>query len=431
MRLRRFLQTLRHWSWVVVTGAAIGFLVGWISAPGRATPSAFEATHTMLLDAGAPDATVINRAAVLATLGAVPDRVSARLGLDRDQVRSMVSAVTRDDVGQLLVTGRSPERSQAQALANVTAEELILEFGGSAAPFRTFEPAVAAAVERDAIEAPPTRAGRAVVLCAFGLALGICAAVALDRFDSRIQSKSAAEGAIGAPVLAEVPAVPRSERDRLLLPADRPPVVEAYRALRTMVDRWAAQNGSGDHGRIIVVTSPTGGEGKTATVAHLAVTLAEVGRSVLVISADLRRPRLHRYFDRPGEPGLADVLGGAPDTRRLTDLNLVTGFPGIALVPSGAPVGNPSPLLERIGEHLDAARSWSDVVLVDSPPVLTAGEGADLARRADGVLLVVRARRTSIGAAVRSAELFERLAVPVIGAVLIGGGDHRQRTRRS
>jgi polysaccharide biosynthesis transport protein len=149
------------------------------------------------------------------------------------------------------------------------------------------------------------------------------------------------------------------------------------------------------------------------------VALAEIGRSVLVISADLRRPRLHLYFDRPSEPGLADILRGAPDVRSLADLNLTTAIRGVRFVASGGRVDNPSQLLNSAGDLLRDARSLADFVLVDSPPLLTATDAADLARHADGVLLVVRAGRTSTGAASRSAELLERLDVPVIGAVLV------------
>jgi Mrp family chromosome partitioning ATPase len=170
----------------------------------------------------------------------------------------------------------------------------------------------------------------------------------------------------------------------------------------------------------MVVTSATGGEGTTTTVAHLAATLAEVGRSVLVISADLRRPRLHLYFDRAREPGLTDVLRGAPDARRLADLNLLTTTPSVRFVASGAPVRNSAPLLDNVGDHLRDARSLGDFVLIDAPPLLTTSDGAALAQHADGVLLVVRAGRTSAGAAARSAEMLQRLDIPLLGAVLIG-----------
>lgn len=429
MTLRGYLHVMRRWRVVIVAGILIGVVVGWLSAPGTAaTATTFEATQAMILDPSARDRTIINRAAVLATLGAVPDRVAARLGIDPRLVRSMVSAGTRERVGQLLITGRSGERAQAEALANVTAEELIVEFGGANAPLRTLEPAVAAPVESADVVGPRSRPGRALMLGVFGLVLGVGGAFAVDRLDNRIRSKPAAEEALGVPVLAEVPLMARADRGRPVGSARPSAFIEAYRALRTSVDRGTPAAGNGDRGWVIVVTSPTAGEGKTVTVAHLAAALAEIGRSVMAISADLRRPRLHLYFDRPREPGLADVLRGAPDTRRLVDLNLITVIRGVSFVSSGTPVDNPSPLLDRIGDHLDSARSLADIVLVDSPPLLTTSEAADLARHADGVLLVVRAGRTSVGAAARSAELLERLGIPVLGAVLVGSDSSAVRT---
>jgi Mrp family chromosome partitioning ATPase len=195
-----------------------------------------------------------------------------------------------------------------------------------------------------------------------------------------------------------------------------------------MVTQWASRPGGGDGSRVVVVTSGVGREGKTTTVAQLAAALGEVGRPVAAISADLRRPQLHTYFDKAREPGLTELLRGAPDVRQLTDLSLATTTRGVRFVASGAPVRNPAPLLDGLGDQLKAARELGEFVLVDAPPLLTASEAADIAHHADGVLLVVRAGKTSVGAAARSAELLERLDVPLIGAVLVGGEGGRIRT---
>lgn len=412
---------LRRWRSLVVAGMLIGVVVGFLSAPARAPGATFEATHSLLADAQTLRTSRVEQAAVMATKGAVPDRVATRLGIDRQFVRSAVSAETPPNTGLLLITGRSGDRRQAEALADVTAEELIAELG-STSGLETLEQAVASPVQGGDIKGPVSRPGRALVLGSFGLLLGISAAFAVERFDNRVRAKGAAEDALGAPVMAEVPAIPRSERDQMITTTQPSRFIEAYRGLRTSVIRSADCGGpaNGVGPRVIVVTSATGGEGKTTTVAHLAATLGEIGRSVVVVSADLRRPRLHEYFGKAREPGLTDVLRGAPDTRTLSDLSLATNVPGVRFVSSGAPVRNPAPLLDRIGDHLRYARGLGDFVLVDAPPLLTTSDGADLARHADGVLLVVRAGRTSVGAAARSAELLKRLNVPIIGAVLVG-----------
>ena len=420
MTLRRALSVVRRWRSLVVAGLVIGVVVGWLSAPGRGPRPTFVATHSLLADSQTRRTSRLEQGAVMATKGAVPDRVGARLGLDRQFVRSAVSAETPPNTGLLLITGRSDDRRQAEALADVTAEEVIVELGGPQSGLQTLEQAVASPVRSSDIRGPTTRSGRALLLGAFGLLLGFGAAFAVDRLDNRVRTKGAAEDALGARVMAEVPPIARLDRDRMMSTEQPSPVVEAYRSLRTGVAR-AAEGGAGAGSRVIVVTSATGREGKTTTVAHLAATLAEVGHTVVAVSADLRKPQLHRYFDRPLEPGLSDVLRGAPDVRGLDDLNTATGIRGVRFVASGAPVKNPGPLLDRLGEQLREARELGDFVLVDTAPLLVASEAADVARQADAVLLVVRAGRTSVGAVARSAELLERLGVPLLGAVLIGG----------
>src|SRR4051812_41051599 len=126
MTLRQSLPVLRRWWWVVVAGVVIGVAVGWVSAPGpSSTVTTYQATPPLPPEPGTAASGEVNHAAVLATMGAVPDRVAARLGLDRAAVQAMVSAGTHDNEGEVLITARSPDPAQAEALANDTAEELI------------------------------------------------------------------------------------------------------------------------------------------------------------------------------------------------------------------------------------------------------------------------------------------------------------------
>jgi capsular exopolysaccharide synthesis family protein len=425
MRAHQPISVLWRWRSLILAGALIGVVVGWVSAPGRRVePALFAATNSLLVKPENARNADLARDAVRAKLGAVPSRVAARLGIDRKLAQSSVSVSTPPNLGAILITGKSSDPAQAEALANVTAEELLVELGGPEAYLRSLEPAVAAPVGSDEIRPPESRVGRGLFLGAFGLLLGVGAAFAVHRFDKRIRTKTGAEEALGLPVLGVVPTIPRSESGLPLGSSRSSAAVESYRALRTAVDEWAARFGAEGH-PLIVVTSPNGGEGATTTVAHLGAAFGEIGRSLLLISADLRRPRLHLYFGRARDPGLSDVLRGAPDTRRLSDLNLVTTTRGVRLVASGAPVPNPSSLLEHLDERLDEARSLGDVVLIDAPPLLTASEATELVSHADGVLVVVRAGRTSVSAAARSSELLARFGVPVIGAVLVDAGPAR------
>src|SRR5437868_504021 len=139
MTLRQASSVLRRWRSLVVAGVLIGVVVGWLSAPGRAPGAVFEATHSLLADPQTRRTSRVEQGAVMATKGAIPDRVATRLGVDRQFVRSAVSAETPPNTGLLLITGRSGDPRQAEALANVTAEELVVELGGPASGLQTLE----------------------------------------------------------------------------------------------------------------------------------------------------------------------------------------------------------------------------------------------------------------------------------------------------
>jgi len=417
---REVLQRLWRWRVVVVAGLLLGAAVGWISAPGAVGRAVgFQATHSLLLDPAVDDASLINRTVALAVAGAVPVRVAGRLGVDRSVVRSSVSAETRDNLGLLLITARSSDGERAEALADVTAEELLVELGGPSAPLRTLEPAVAAPVAEPGVEGPRSRPSRALLLAAFGVVIGVVAAMGIDRFDIRIRSKRSAEEALGIPVVAEVPAIAGAGGSGVLLTrSGSSSLVQSYHPLATFLDRSRSRLEGGGRHRVVAVTSAGVGEGRTTTVAYLAAALGELGRSVLVISADLRRPRLHAFFQRPAEPGLVDVLQGEAD---LENLDLRTPVRGVSFLGSGTVLENPGPLLDGAGGLFRAARRLADLVLVDTPPLLTVSDAAEVARHADDVILVIRAGYTTTRAAARSAELLELLGVPLLGAVLVGG----------
>lgn len=193
--------------------------------------------------------------------------------------------------------------------------------------------------------------------------------------------------------------------------------------LRALDDaQTKAAGGDGRTGKVLVVVSPGAGEGKTTTAAHLAALLAEAGNSVLVVSADFRRPRIHELFAVNSAPGLSEVL--APrNPLPLRSLDLSTPVKGVKLLASGAAVDNPAPLLGATVELMRGARPLFDFIIVDTAPLLVANDASELIRAADMVLVVARARRTSIDSCERSAELLKRIDAPVIGAVLVGASD--------
>jgi capsular exopolysaccharide synthesis family protein len=488
MGVRGCYRVLRRRLLIVIVGLLLGASAGWFTAPGE-TPqgTTFRATHTLIYEVKGGQSYNIDQVALLATTGEVPSRVAARLKMDRGQVRSAVSAVATAEVGTITISARNAAADRAVLLADVTAEELAREIAARGqsvideelgrlrglldaargrlnaialkntaerataqaevqaaertlqtaqtaqtekSELRTLESASATAVGAAGVKAPNSKPVRAGLLGIVGLLVGIAAAFALDRLDSRIRSKATAEAAFGVPVVAEVPRIPKGSQGQLLARTQpSAPLVEAYRGLRTYVALWAPDGHDDDGHRVIVVTSPSPGEGKTTTVAHLAAMLAEIGRSVVVVSADLRRPRIHEFFDRSATPGLVDVLAATPGAPTFDDLDLGSSVRGVRFIPSGPPVDNPAPLLEHAGDLLRAARKMADFVLVDTPPLLVANDAVDLARHADGVLLVAHAGKTTIEAAEHSAEILERLEIPSVGVVLVASEEASSASR--
>jgi capsular exopolysaccharide synthesis family protein len=292
----------------------------------------------------------------------------------------------------------------------------------------TVNTAKAKPAKANGISAPSSKPERAALLAGFGLLLGIGAIFALDRLDTRIHTKGGAEAAFGFPVIAEIPPLP-AHAQRQLLSESRPAsqFVEAYRGLRTHIALAGEEHGlrppEDGNGSVILITSPLAGEGKTTSVAHVAAMLGEVGRSVLVVSADFRRPRLHELFHRERSPGLSEVLGGTPGAPDVADLDLHTSVDGVQFIASGAAVSNPAVVIKRTPPVLDAAQPFWEFILVDSAPLLVANDSSDLARAANGVVVMARSGRTTIDAAERTAELLRRIEAPVLGVVLIAASE--------
>jgi non-specific protein-tyrosine kinase len=190
------------------------------------------------------------------------------------------------------------------------------------------------------------------------------------------------------------------------------PAAEAYRSLAANLQFAYAD----PQPRTIGVTSATAGEGKSTTVANLAIALAEGGRRVIVIDADLRRPGLHTLFGVDGREGLANVLLGDHAQLPLLD----TPAPGVRLLASGSVPANPLEALAsvRFEQVLALARATADFILVDTAPAGALADAAVLAPRLEGMLLVVSAGRTKRDLARRAREQLERVNANLLGVVL-------------
>ncbi len=249
-----------------------------------------------------------------------------------------------------------------------------------------------------------------------GLILGTGVAFLRERLDDRVKSRQEVERRLGAPVIAAVPRVTtwrRAEEARLVLKSyPRSPVSEAYRTLATNLQYMASQTPL----KVIMVTSAMGGDGKTTTCANLAVVLAQSGKRVLLLSADLRRPRLHHFFDLENAGGLSNALA---DSYSLGELASDPGIPNLRLLNAGEIPADPAALLgsQRASKLLAALRDVADFVLIDTPPVLAVADASILAPLVDGTIFVLDAEHSSRSALVHARDQLENAGARIIGSV--------------
>jgi tyrosine-protein kinase len=250
-----------------------------------------------------------------------------------------------------------------------------------------------------------------------GLVLGLLLAFVLDRLDERLRGREDLEEAIQAPVVGIVPHFDLwAKHERAMLVTIREPsgpASEAYRTLRTSVSAMARQ---GDI-RTLLVTSALPGEGKSTTAANLSAALATAGERVLLVSADLRKPRVHEFFDLPNWKGVADVLQARSPVRRAIQSS---GIPGLSVLTSGAPRPDGSELLHSptLPEMLAELRTAFDLIVIDSTPVLGLADSLAVAQAVDGVLFVATPRMASRDAVAQAREQLVQVGGRVLGGVL-------------
>ena len=192
----------------------------------------------------------------------------------------------------------------------------------------------------------------------------------------------------------------------------RSPVSEAYRTLRTNLSFYSLDNPLCS----LVVTSPAVAEGKSTTIANLAVTMAQSGRKTILVDCDLRRPSLHTLFDLNSEPGLTNIVLNEEEELPLQ----ATQVENLWLVASGPKPPNPADLLgsKKVDRVIARLLAMADIVLFDAPPVIAVTDAAVLGAKVDGVLLIINAGKTRRDHAERAKELLAKAKVRIIGAAL-------------
>lgn len=248
----------------------------------------------------------------------------------------------------------------------------------------------------------------------FGLFVGITLAFVRDYFDDSVKTKDALDKATGVSTLGLIPKISGAENELVTVASPTAPAAEAFRLLRTSVKFLGIER----QVRVVQVTSPSPGEGKTMVATNLAVAFAQAGDRVVLVSADLRRPRMEEVLNVPLTPGLTAVLIG--DVTLPQAIQAAEGVPNLSVLPAGHPPPNPSELLsgERARRLIDVLGQTYDVVVVDCPPVLPVTDSLVMARMVDATLLVTSANKTSKRSLTRAVELLRQVNAPLSGTVL-------------
>jgi succinoglycan biosynthesis transport protein ExoP len=350
----------------------------------------------------------------------VLDPAISRLGLDMSarELASQVSAATVTDTVNITISVTSDSPTRSADLANAVTSSFRQVISEITAPADGSTSQVLVSVLRDASVpsspvSPRTNLNLAVGFF-IGLALGLAFSVLRETLDTRIRGERDVKAVTDAPIIGGIAFDPGAVARPLIVQDDPHSVrAEAFRTLRTNLQFLEVDAG----GRSFVVTSSVPSEGKTTTSVNLAIALADAGAHVVIVDADMRRPKLADYMGIEGAVGLSDVLISRAE---LADVLQPWGRGNLAVLASGAIPPNPSELLgsRAMVALVQALEAEFDVVLFDLPPLLPVTDAALVSKLTRGALLVVAAGKTHRGEFTGAVAALQNVGAKVAGVIL-------------
>jgi len=251
---------------------------------------------------------------------------------------------------------------------------------------------------------------------AVGAILAIGVAFVVEFMDDTVRSPDQVQELVGISTLGAVSHIKGKNAASLLVTfnAPRTPVSEAFRLIRTNLSFAAIDADL----RTLTVSSSGPGEGKSTVSANMAVVMAQTGKRVIIVDADLRRPTQHKLFALPNNQGLTTALlnNDVPFARQLQQ----TKVPNLWVLTSGPIPPNPAELLnsQRMSLLIEALQEEADLVVFDTPPCLTVADAIILAPQTTGCALVIDAGKTRQQALVQAVERLQNSGAQILGAVL-------------
>lgn len=347
--------------------------------------------------------------------------VIARLDLKvtSDQLAQKISANVALNTTVIQIDATSADPVEAADIANATS----LSLTGTVAELETPDtngatsPVKLTRVQEATVPAAPTSPNvplNIVLGLLVGLAMGIGIAILREVLDTRVRNEHDVEQISPAPIVGGIAFDPKAAERPLIVQADpRSPRAESFRTLRTNLQYLDI----GSSAKTFVVTSSIQSEGKSTTAANLAIALSDAGSRVLLIDADLRRPRIAEYMGLEGAVGLTDLLIGRAE---LLDVIQPWGKGQLYVLPAGKVPPNPSELLgsAAMKELLSMLEKEFHFVLFDAPPLLPVTDAAILAKYAGGAILVVASGITHKNQLAGAVNTLRNVDAPLSGFVL-------------
>lgn len=429
MELRDYVRVFRKNLWLIVT--VIALCVAAAATIALTTTPKYEAESAVFVSTrGSGSLSELQQGtsftqsrvetyAQIATTPIVLGRVIDALDLE-ESTQSLARQITATaPVGTTLIRIRAedPDPERAALLADETAAALTVAVqrletleGEAQSPVKLTQ------VETAVVPTSPASPNTTLLIGAglvIGIVLALFAAVIREALDSRVRTPQDVQAISSAPIIGSMVFDPNARRRPLVFLTDPHDArSEALRALRTNLLYLDIE---GSHS--FVITSSIPAEGKTTVAVNLALALAESGARVLLVDADLRRPKVHEYLRIEGGAGLTDLLIGRAEPR---DVISSYGDRGLRVLPAGRIPPNPAELLgsPQMRDLLAALEDEFEMVIIDTPPLLPVTDAAVLATRTSGAILLVGAGRASRHQLTASTQALEAVGAHVAGIVM-------------
>ncbi len=343
------------------------------------------------------------------SVGPLKDRVESQtkyLGGFND-IQRREAQLQRD-----LDSSGNASKTLAESVLQLTLRKEALDAAGS--PVSTMETAP------PAYQIAP-RVGRGIFMAILLALVAACAAALLqDSLDDHLHNESEARAVLDTSILGYFPMLSnKSDSERPILDLQNPDrgLLEGFRALRSNVQfTLVNKNNAVNVGHKLLITSTLPGEGKSYVASNLAIAMALDGRRVILVDADLHRPRAHVIFDLPKQPGLTDILVGESP---LQEALKMVGIPNLRVLTAGTMPPNPTELLNSVAMDVvfKDLQHEADIIIVDSPPILSTADAQVLSAKVDGVVYVMQLGRVPKSAVQRAFELLKKADASVVGVV--------------